>query len=209
MFTVKRALVISPHTDDGELCLGGTMAKLVDDKIELFHAVFSDAHNSLSSKKFDTLAEFKAANKILSIPDSNLTIYGYDVRAFNKHRQKILDDLILLRKDLSPDLVFLPSSQDVHQDHFVINLEGIRAFKNNTSILGYENPWNNLVSNVNVYVTLTDLHVTRKVNALKCYRSQKNRVYFNKNYIMSLMRVRGTQINVKYAESFSLIRMKI
>ena len=42
------------------------------------------------------------------------------------------------------DLVVLPNSTDVHQDHQVINREGIRAFKH-SSILGYELVWNNLI----------------------------------------------------------------
>ena len=51
--------------------------------------------------------------------------------------------LIQLRNDIQPDLVVIPCSQDVHQDHQTIHNEAVRAFRH-ISIIGYELIWNNL-----------------------------------------------------------------
>ena len=75
------------------------------------------------------------------------------MRTFPVHRQDILELLIALWEEWSPDIVFQPSLHDVHQDHQVIAAEGLRAFKR-TTILGYEIPWNNFDFAYQAYVSL-------------------------------------------------------
>jgi LmbE family N-acetylglucosaminyl deacetylase len=113
--------------------------------------------------------------------------------------------MINLRKEISPDVVFIPSLRDIHQDHATIANEALRAFKFD-SILSYELPWNNLNFVTNSFVYLTDEQVSRKILALSCYKSQMHRSYANKEFISSLARTRGVQINVKYAEVFEVVR---
>ena len=43
----KRALVLAPHTDDGEFGCGGTMARLVEQGVEVRYVAFSIATKSL------------------------------------------------------------------------------------------------------------------------------------------------------------------
>ena len=43
----KRALVLAPHTDDGEFGCGGTMARLVEGGCEVRYVAFSIATRSL------------------------------------------------------------------------------------------------------------------------------------------------------------------
>jgi hypothetical protein len=40
---MKKVLIISPHTDDAELGMGGTICKLRDEGVELMHIAFSIA----------------------------------------------------------------------------------------------------------------------------------------------------------------------
>ena len=142
---------------------------------------------------------------ILGVPKSNVYIYNYKVRTFSYHRQEILDEIYRIKKDFQPDLVFLPSTQDLHQDHEVICNEGIRCFKT-TCILGYEEPWNNISFPTNCFVRLQDKHINKKIEALKCYKTQKYRTYLNESFIKALAITRGTQIQAKYAEAFEIVR---
>ena len=135
----------------------------------------------------------------------NLILYNYDVRTFNFHRQEILDDLIKLRSSINPDLVLMPSVNDIHQDHNTIAIEGLRAFKF-CSILAYEVPWNNFSFSTSSFVLLEEKHVVRKVEALKKYESQAHRAYANEEFIRSLARTRGVQIGARYAETFDVVR---
>jgi LmbE family N-acetylglucosaminyl deacetylase len=110
-----------------------------------------------------------------------------------------------LKSELDPQVVFLPSLNDTHQDHEVVSREGFRAFKS-ASMLGYELPWNNLTFETNFFVTLQEAHIEKKIEALKCYQSQQGRAYSSPEFVRSLAITRGTQIGSRYAEVFQAIR---
>ncbi|QWV91957.1 PIG-L family deacetylase [Geomonas oryzisoli] len=204
----KRILVLAPHTDDGEFGCGGTLTRFIDEQKEVFYAAFSDCEKSLPPGcPSGTLArELGEATSLLKIPAANVFNLGFEVRCFPRDRQEILDSMVKLGKDIRPDLVFLPSSQDLHQDHGTIASEGLRAFKLSSTILGYEVPWNNLSFNTTCFVTLTEDHLKTKIAALACYRSQNQRFYSSEEFLRSLAITRGTQVGVKYAETFEVLR---
>jgi len=207
VLAARCVLILAPHTDDGELGCGGTIAKLVEDGEQVHYAAFCTAEESLpSGYPADTLKkEVQAATRLLGVPQENLHLYGYRVRTFSYHRQEILDDLIRLRGELSPNVVFLPPTSDLHQDHRTMAEEGLRAFKLN-SLLTYEQPWNNLTFHTECFVPLEERHVARKFEALQCYESQKHRTYLNREFIYGLAKVRGVQIQKDFAEAFEVVR---
>ena len=203
----KTVLVLAPHTDDGELGCGGAIAKFCMEKADVFYVAFSICSRSLPAGMApDTLAkEVKEATGVLGIPEKNLILYDYDVRRFQEFRQDILEEMLKLRKQINPDLIFVPSPTDIHQDHQAISNEGLRTFKNST-ILGYEMPWNNISFNTRGFIVLDEAHVNKKIDALKKYNSQKHRTYLNDQFIRSLATTRGVQIGTQYAEAFEVIR---
>lgn len=206
----KRILILAPHTDDGELGCGGTMARFVSEGKTVFQAAFSTAARSLpTGLPQDTLdMEFRAASTVLGISAENLIVLDYPVREFPAYRQEILEQLMILRRELEPDLVLLPAPEDIHQDHNTVAMEGIRAFKQIT-VFGYELPWNNLTFNNSGFISFNESCLEKKVQALACYRSQAHRPYSEKDYIIGQARVRGTQIGASFAEMFRVVRMVI
>jgi len=206
----NRILILAPHTDDGEFGCGGSISKWVDEAEKVYYVAFSSAEKSVPAgmPKDILKKEVREATKVLGISSDNLILFDYPVREFPSHRQQILEDMIRLGNELKPELVLLPSTADTHQDHQVISQEGFRAFKK-TSMIGYEMPYNNLSFSTNLFVTLEERHVNRKVEALKCYKSQFSRIYATEDFVRSLVRVRGAQIGVEYAEVFEVIRWVI
>ncbi len=204
----KKVLVLAPHTDDGELGCGGTIAKLIEQGSEVHYVAFSACEQSVLSHfpKDVLITEVKAATKELGIKPENLILFKYDVRTFNYHRQAILDDIIRLKSEINPDLVLTPSPNDIHQDHATISNEAIRAFKF-TSILCYELPWNNFTFATTCFFHLEERHIETKVKALNQYQSQAHRPYANEEFLRSLARTRGVQINTRYAEVFEVVRL--
>jgi N-acetylglucosamine malate deacetylase 1 len=204
----RRVLVLAPHTDDGELGCGGTMARLVENGVEVRYVAFSTATKSLPPGfPPDALErEVREATAAIGIPGEGLTVHDFEVRTFPERRQDILELLIALWQDWSPDVVFLPSVNDIHQDHQVIAAEGLRAFKR-TTVLGYEIPWNNFNFDHQAYVGLERRHVERKVAALACYESQQHRNYANPEYVWNLARTHGINVNRDYAEVFEVYRV--
>ena len=144
----KNVYVLAPHTDDGELGAGGVISKLIESGANVYYFAFSTAEQSVPEgfPKDILKTEVIDATSKLGIKKENVFIYNYEVRKLNYVRQEILEDLIRHRKILKPDLVLMPSLNDIHQDHSTIAQEGLRAFKN-TTILGYELIWNNLTFN--------------------------------------------------------------
>lgn len=204
----KRVLVLAPHTDDGEFGCGGTIAKMIKNGTEVYYAAFSACEQSVLPQfpKDILITEVKKATQKLGIKKENLILFKYDVRTFNFHRQEILDDIIKLRDTLKPDAVFMPSVNDIHQDHATISNEAIRAFKFN-SIFCYELIWNNFNFETTCFNYLDESHIESKVEALKEYKSQQHRSYANEEFIRSLARTRGVQIGTKYAEVFEVVRL--
>ncbi len=203
----KKILVLSPHTDDGELGCGGSIAKFIKEGKEVYYVAFSTAEESVpTGYPKDVLEkEVKAATKVLGIPPSNLIVYKFQVRKLNYVRQEILDELIKIKKKIKPDMVFLPSTNDLHQDHFTVREEGLRAFKQIT-VFGYELCWNNITFHTQSFIKLNKNHVDTKIRALKAYKSQSHRAYTKHDFVSGLAKVRGTQIGAKYAETFEVLR---
>jgi LmbE family N-acetylglucosaminyl deacetylase len=202
----RRVLVLAAHTDDGEFGCGGTIARLLDEGVEVRYVAFSTATKSLPEAfPPDALArEVEEATAALGI--TNLAVHDFDVRTFPERRQDILELLIAEWEEWHPDAVFQPSLHDVHQDHQVVAAEGLRAFKR-TTILGYEIPWNNFDFSYQAYIALTQAQVERKIAALAKYASQQHRRYSDPEYIRNLARTNGINVNRDYAEVFQVHRV--
>jgi LmbE family N-acetylglucosaminyl deacetylase len=201
-------LILAPHTDDAELGCGGTISRLIEDGNTVYCAAFSACkHSVIEGFPEDVLeTEVKQASSTLGINPDNLFLYEYAVRTFNFHRQEILDDILNLRNKIKPDVVFVPSVNDIHQDHYTIAQEAVRAFKFST-LLCYELPWNNFEFKTTLFYSLEQKHVDAKMRALACYKSQAHRPYMKPDFIQSLAKVRGVQVGLPLAEVFEVVRM--
>lgn len=203
----EKILILAPHTDDGELGCGGTIARFLEEDKEIYYVAFSTCRTSVpKGMPPDVLEkELLAAMDSFGIARDHVIILDYPVREFPAHRQKILDDMIRFRKQICPSIVFAPSIHDIHQDHHVIAEEAMRAFKAITSF-GYEEPWNNYSFQNQAFFALEERHVAKKIQALACYESQRNRAYVDSEFIRGQARVHGVQIDSDYAEVFEMNR---
>ena len=204
---INKVLVLAPHPDDAEFGLGGTLVKLLALNKDIHLMVFSLCEKSTPEGfEIGTIEkELMQSCKYLGIKKSNIHISNFEVRTFPAYRQEILEEMISMRNKINPDLVFLPCSSDIHQDHKTIYEEGIRAFKCN-NLLGYEMPWNNFGFKSYVYVRLTKQQIEKKIKTIEIYKSQLFKPYNNSEFIKSLAKLRATQIRIDYAESFEMIR---
>ena len=204
----NRILLLSPHTDDGELGCGATVSKLIRQGKEVHYAAFSACEQSVRPEfpKDILIHEVKEATAELGIAAENLRLYRYEVRTFNYRRQEILDDLIRLREELKPDTVLMPCLHDIHQDHKTMAEEALRAFKFG-NLFSYELPWNKLNFSTAAFEVVEEEDAQRKVAALARYRSQAHRPYANEEFLRSQLRMRGVQVARHYAEAFETVRI--
>ena len=191
-------LILSPHTDDGELGCGATISKFIEIGHNVKIIYFSYCGNQRLIK------EAKLASQVLGI--DNYSLLEFQVRHFPEQRQKILQYLYDFNQTNHIDIVFTPTLSDLHQDHQVITAECLRAFRD-CSIFGYELPWNNIQFTTNCFFSLQRKNIDLKLKALNCYDSQKHNYYFKSSFFLSVMRTRGTQMGTRYAESFEVIKL--
>lgn len=205
--TIQRALVLAPHTDDGEFGAGATIAKMVRSGVDVHYIAFSACQDAIPDgfPQDILVSEVQEATAIMGIPRENLRILDFVVRRFAEARQEILQAMVDLNRELEPDLVLLPSLEDLHQDHHTVAQEGLRAFKR-TSMLAYEVPWNNIQFRLECFVPLAEEDVAVKLSAVKAYRSQSERPYSDPDYLRSHLVSRGLQIGTKYAEAYDVVR---
>lgn len=192
----QTALFISPHTDDAELCCGGTINKLVRGGVRVL------IHNCGFATGAYTYEPHRAAEVL------GASSFGsqFPVREYHTMRQEILESFRKLNTMYIPDFVFTTCHKDTHQDHQTVAAEVFRAFKHGT-IISWETPWNNLDFSPNFYCEISDEDLEKKLEAIRQYETQSHRYYFDEDYIRGWSRMRGGQVNKRHAEAYKIVRM--
>ena len=82
---IENVLVLAPHTDDGELGLGGTINKLILAGNKVTYVAFSTAEESVPEgfPKDILKTEVRNATLQLGIKPDDLIIFNYQVRKLN------------------------------------------------------------------------------------------------------------------------------
>ncbi len=201
----ERVLLLSPHTDDVELGCGASIYKFIEQGFEVMNVLGSSCKESLPEgcTVEQIMNEFDTSMSLLGI--ANTVFMDLPVRNFPQYRQQILEEFVKINKNYQPTLVLLPCSNDIHQDHYTFYCEGLRAFKF-CKILGYELPWNTQNPTHSCHIIIEERHLNKKLDCMKCYKSQKQRPYFREEFISYLSSIRGVQAGSTYAESFELIK---
>lgn len=200
----SKVLFIAAHTDDVELAAGATLSKCMRIGADVHYLALTSTDNHA-----ELLPEAKKSMGIFGIKENNYKFLSFPDMRFGEVRQEILQCLDEIRDELNPDVVFCPSIHDLHQDHFTAAKETMRSFKWSADlILGYDICWNMVAENFDpsLYVVITEVDVKRKLEAIRCYKSQKFKEYMDEEFIMAQMRFRGGIMGVRWAEAFEVYR---
>ncbi|MCF7874301.1 MAG: PIG-L family deacetylase, partial [Candidatus Omnitrophica bacterium] len=112
--TKKKFLFISPHPDDAELGIGGTILKLKKQGHTVFMVDLTDGEPTPFGTKEKRKKETKKATKILKVDERiNLDLpnrYLFD----NKEARFLVAETI---RKYKPDILFCPYPEDAHPDH--------------------------------------------------------------------------------------------
>jgi len=124
-----------------------------------------------------------------------------------RRSQQIRAILHDLKMKFDPNVVFCPSLNDLHQDHRVVANCCLTIFRDSAALLAYEIVRSTIDFRPNFYISLSDKDMKKKLLALRCYRTQYRRTYFKPSIFKALARFRGSQISLKFAEAFEILRM--
>lgn len=206
----NKILFVSAHPDDAEFGAGGTLARLIEEEYQIYLIVLSNPVESLVEGfgPETLIQEQELSANFLGIPSENIQYYNFPVRRFNECRQDILEVLVEQNKLIKPDVVFCNSTTDVHQDHSQCAEEVVRAFRRKM-ICFFDIPWNSTRPMNNMFIELKERHLSKKIGAIQCYKSQGHRRYADTEYIKGWAKVRGVYSDFDFAESFELASMSI
>jgi len=194
-------LLIGAHCDDIEIGLGGTIRR--------FCMQHPDAHilwvtlNSDEMREAETRAA--AARLLTGAHNTKLIIKTFRQSYFPYVGAELKDFFETLKAEIEPDVVFTHRSDDLHQDHRVVNELTWNTFRNHL-ILEYEIPkYEGDLRTPNVYVPLTREEIDAKIDVLMdCFPSQHNRQWFTPETFRATARLRGIECNAAdgFAEGF-------
>jgi LmbE family N-acetylglucosaminyl deacetylase len=212
-----RILVFSPHPDDVELFLGGTLLKHVaegavvrvvmmtrGEKGSLLSLLGEARQNALKRTRDAELQDRYCRIPMVTLRHLDLPDRG--VRASPGSIAQALDCL----RDFVPDLIYLPesdgpSSQYTHSDHLATGriVEAARTEHGGTSRVRYFH-----TKKPNVFVDVTAFQ-DDNIRALRCYRSQYGAtagppflLHLLERELMRRTQGYGRQIGTRFAEGF-------
>ena len=205
----KNVIIFGAHPDDFEVGCSGTILKYLKD-INLKIYVMSDRYED---GKLRNLSEKDKSFKVLGLEKIHCEIFDIPTRIFHDYKSKIRNILYEIATKTDVDIVFTPPINDIHQDHIVLAEEALRLFREKT-VFGYEVIRSGYNFKPQLHVKLTDKIVELKIKAAQCYKSQWSTTksggyYFSKDVMKGLMRARGAQFGLEYAEAFEIYHLKL
>ncbi|HEX2994115.1 MAG TPA: PIG-L family deacetylase [Anaerolineales bacterium] len=202
-FFGKRVLFLGAHPDDIEIGCGALLHHIVD-QTEILCVTLSDNQKNPDLK--NVKGEHYRAMAVLGIPEEKVVFGPFTTRVFPDARQEILEYFLQLRREFNPDLIFVHSKQDVHQDHLTMTDEALRAFRGIT-VLGFDVVRSSYGFFPHFLVEVNEEDVARKIEALSCYETYRDRYYFNSELTRSIMIRHGALAERPFAEGFDILRI--
>jgi LmbE family N-acetylglucosaminyl deacetylase len=201
---MKTILAIGPHPDDIELGCFGTMARFADEgDIINFLVLTKGEGGALDGNR---IVEAQQSAKLIKanlffedLPDRYLSDGLETISVIEKYVDK-----------LKPDVIFMPTGNDTHQDHraaFNAGLVGCRLVK---ELYAYETPSTSRNFFPNYFVDITK-YVDLKLKAVKIHSSQGGKGYMADRAVKGLAEYRAFDIllNDRSVEGFEVIKVII
>ena len=197
-----KIIVFSPHPDDAEVLMGGTIAKYAQKGHDVLIVVVTVPNEKEKRKE-----EAKNAAAILGARVEILDIDPYEL-SFNRDLVQKFDKVM---SDFTPDIIFTSWIHDSHQDHVNTSSATIASARNNNcSLYMYEQA---IPSGVTPYAfrpqTFVDISETIEIKKKSVLAHESQLEKFTEQWIEGMIgraAFMGFRINVKYAEAFEIVK---
>lgn len=202
-FASKTVLFLGAHPDDIELGCGALIHQ-ISPKSNVHCVTLSD--NQKNPDLRGLITEQAAAMRRLGVPSANTRYGAFETRIFHEARQAILEYFLRLRTELRPDLIFVHSNHDVHQDHTTMTDEALRAFRGIT-VLAFDVVRSSYGFFPHFFAEVSEADVQAKIDALKCYTTYRERYYFSPELTRAIIVRNGALAEKPFAEGFEILRV--
>ncbi|MFC2070224.1 PIG-L deacetylase family protein [Chloroflexota bacterium] len=195
-------IVFSPHPDDAEVLMGGTITRYTQKGHNVMIVVVT-----VPNQKDKRIEESKSAATILGANISILDLDPYEL-AFDRKLVGVFDGIL---KEFPPDIIYTSWISDSHQDHVNVAKATIAAArKNNSSLYMYEQAIPSGVTpyefRPQIFIDISDT-IDTKIKGVLEHKSQVQN--FSEQWIEGILgraSFMGFRINVKYAEAFEVVK---
>ena len=202
-FFGKRILFLGAHPDDIELGCGALIHNIAP-HTELLCVTLSDNQRNPLLKNI--VDEHFASMAALGVPREQIVVGRFSTRVFHETRQEILEYFLKLRKEFQPDMIFVHSRADVHQDHNTMTDEALRAFRGIT-LLGFDVVRSSYGFFPHFLVEVDEADVEAKLAALAQYKTYADKYYFERELLRATMIRHGALAERPFAEGFDILRI--
>jgi N-acetylglucosamine malate deacetylase 1 len=202
-FFGKHALFLGAHPDDIELGCGALIHHIAPQTDLLCVTLSDNQKNPLLKNVVDEHHRSMAA---LGVPAESVVVGQFSTRVFHDSRQEILEYFLKLRKDFQPDIIFVHSKADVHQDHNTMTEEALRAFRGIT-LLGFDVLRSSYGFFPHFLVEVSEADVEAKLEALSQYKTYADKYYFERDLLRATMIRHGALAERSFAEGFDILRI--
>lgn len=199
----KKLCFIGAHPDDIELGCGALIHH-VQPYSDLLCVTLSD--NQKNPLLTNLVNEHYQSMAVLGVKREQIRLESFITRRFPEARQEILEYMLGIRKDFKPDIVFVHTKSDIHQDHGTITEEALRAFRG-TTVLGFDVLRSSHGFFPDFLVEVTQEDVDAKVNALSEYKTYRDKYYFNSEITRATNIRHGALAERPFAEGFDILRV--
>jgi LmbE family N-acetylglucosaminyl deacetylase len=198
--SVRRVLAIGAHPDDVEIGVGGILAQ----HRYLGHRVgiLTLSRGAAGGKSVQREREAKQAAKIL---DAELYIKDLpDTRI--SHGPDTIDTIERVINELRPDVIYVHSPRDLHQDHRATYEATRVAARDVPSLYAYQGPSTTIEFRPTRFVDV-ESNMSRKLAALTAYKSQACRAYLDPEMIRSTAAYWGRFAQYQLVEPLEVVKL--
>ena len=203
LFKGKIIFFIGAHPDDIEIGCGALIAN-IQNVAEVFCITLSD--NQKNPSLINVVKEHNESMRILGVDEEHRFLESFETRRFKHSRQEILEYLFSMNNKYKPDMVFVHSNSDLHQDHGTVTQESLRVFRG-TSLFGYDVIRSSYGFFPTFLIEVNESDVEKKIKALAAYKTYKDIYYFAPELTRAIMIRNGAIAEKKYAEGFDILRI--
>jgi LmbE family N-acetylglucosaminyl deacetylase len=191
-------LCLGAHSDDLEIGCGGTVLRFLAERDAAVHWVVLGCSGERSIE-----AQLSAESLLAGAKQKQVEIHRFRDGFFPYVGGEIKEAFEQLKGQVSPDLIFTHTRADLHQDHRLVNELTWNTFRDHL-ILEYEIPkYDGDLGLPNLFVALDEALVEKKIrHLLDFFATQRDKRWFEEETFRGLLRLRGVEAGVHYAEAF-------
>lgn len=204
----QKVLFIGSHPDDIDLGCAISMHDHYLRKDEITTIILTGGEKGgVPSKR---IIEQNNSFKILAPDSKNYFLEFPDTKLFY-HMHQIINKIRSIVQNDIPNIVYIPSGHDFHQDHVATHECALAVFNNIkvNKIICYETPSTMPKFSPNFFKLCNSEHFQIKIDALRCHESQMAKSYFSEDTIYSIAKMRAAQgrYHDGVAEAYEILRL--